>query len=212
MSSNDWMLGRDISDIQIAIESQTLQTAFEKQASTISDAGFQSFLQNAPIPRIYMEAQGAGQVINTGALTDLVWGQAARLYDPYSMHLAANTTDVTIPVDGFYSFYCNTNFISPAVAAVWEYELQFTTIQSKVYGAGIILDVIIGAAPIVAGTEQWALNIVMNKPFNQGDSFKVQIFQSSGGAVTLGAAGFKTSIGGTWSAPYKQFTTGAGGN
>lgn len=206
--SEAWMKNNVVGDVQTAIQSQTIQTAIEKNTSVLTDQSFQSFLTNAPLPRIYMEAQGAGQVINNAALTDLIWGQAARKHDPYFMHPAATTTTIQVPIDGYYSFYCNTNFASAAAATVWQTQFQFVTVLSKIHGAAVVLDVVTLASPIFAGALQWAFNLAMNKPLAAGDTFKIQIFQSSGAAITLGSSGFITSFGGTWSAPYNNYTVG----
>lgn len=193
------------SDIQTALQSQTVQSALEKNTGSLSDQAFQSFLTNAPIPRIFLDIPGAGQTINNNTTTDIVWGQASRTFDPYTMHLPANTTDITIPVAGFYCFFTNQQF-SPAIQPQ-DSLLQFTSVNSKTYGAGLSL------ASVTAKWNTSTLgvhhNLTMNRFFDAGDSFKVQIFQNVGASATLANSNVCV-LGGTWTAPFKQYVTGGG--
>lgn len=178
----------------------------DKNTTALSDVAFQSYLQNAPIPRIFLEKQ-TGQTAANVTPTNITWGEAARIYDPYNMHNGSiNTAIVTIPVAGFYSFFCNIEYNSSQVNL--RHYVRFLVNASKTY---------IAAAQL-AGQESvdgnavspGRLNVSMNRFFDAGDSFYVEVLQSSTITLTTQTSGFCV-LGGCWVAPYKPYTT-TGGN
>lgn len=203
-----WIENRDVSTIQSAIQSQTVQTAIDSNTSKITDTGFLSFLQNAPIPRLFL-AQQSTQSVAGVTTTLLQWGGAAKIHDPYNMQPASANTLIQIPVDGYYTFTCQCKF-----SAVGNYSgrfMQWLTVTSKRLG---------GAAELAQGffgdgagesANQGNVNMTINLPFNAGDSFTVSVSHNGGAGITTAGANL-TWLGGGWIAPYNQYTTGSGGN
>lgn len=202
-----WMDKSIETDVQLAIQSQTIQTAQEANTSKITDAGFQSYLQNAPIPRIAM-TYVTNQTPANNTITNVTWGQAARVFDPYTMHPPVTTTVIQVPVSGFYSFNLGLLFAAPATAGLWNMRLWYETVQSKIWGAGVVLARHRAVGPVAGGATNWSIALSMLRPLEQGDTFLINWFQDSGGAITLNDDGGLT---GCWVAPLGQYQT-AGGN
>lgn len=208
MSENDWMRGQSVSDIQTAIQSQAIQTALESNTSKITDAGFQSYLQNAPIPRAYFLETATNTVINTGAEATIVFGQASVKLDQYKI-LSTTANTFQIPIDGFYVADMGIGWASTAGATSYAAYAGFKSV-SGTYGVQYLkLDQ--RELPIL--TSAVIFSVTMVKPFRAGDQFKLVAFQASGtnqNSVVTDTASPTLSI--SWVAPYNQYTTGAGGN
>src|SRR5712675_230697 len=98
MSADNWMRGHEISDVQTAIQSSTIQTALEANTSKITDAGFQSYLTNAPIPRCAGDTP-TGTYTGGGAVSNVIWSN--KIFDPYGI-LNSTTGIIVAPISGFY--------------------------------------------------------------------------------------------------------------
>jgi hypothetical protein len=202
---DSWLDSRNSSAVQQALDSQTVQTAPERQTSGLTDQAFQSFLTNAPIPRVLLDITGAGQTIADNTATTVTFGATSRAYDPYNMLNTANA--IVIPVAGFYTFFANMQF-SPTISPQ-DSLLQFNTVTSKTYGAAYQLAIVTYKSnPSVLGTH---LNLSMTRFFDAGDSFVTTILQNVGAGADLANNG-TCVLGGAWVAPYKQYVTGSGGN
>lgn len=184
------------SDVQLAIQSSTIQTAQERNTSALSSEAFNSYLTKAPIPRIAL--LGDTQVIPDSTLTTITWN-ATNTFDPYGMF---TSPIIRIPLDGFYSFDCNIqhNFTG-AYNTRW---IEYLSDTSAQFGAAYQLACSQweGTASIVG-----AMNVACVRPFNAGDSFHINVFQSSGGPLNLG--GNLCNISGAWIAPFSS-SQGAG--
>lgn len=191
-----WLHNTAITDVQVALQSEALQTDVERNTSAISDDGFQSFLNGAPIPRVAL--LGDTQVIPDSTLTSITW-DATNTFDPYGMF---TSPIIRIPLDGFYSWDCNIqhNFTG-AYNTRW---IEYLSDTSAQFGAAYQLSCAQweGTASIVG-----AMNVACVRPFNAGDSFHINVFQSSGGPLNLG--GNLCNISGAWIAPFSS-SQGAG--
>lgn len=188
----NWLDKQPSNDIQTAIQSQSLQTALEANTSKISDAGFQSFLTNAPIPRFY--APTLIGTYNAVANTIATFSQAGYV-DPYKM-LAPTTGIVTFPIDGFYSLFATLNATGSAASFVQIYFLSTASAILSIQGtAAIATNVYQLAVPLVAA-------------FKAGDTVRMNV-ANNGAAALSGVTG---AMGGVWCGPYYNYTTGAGGN
>src|SRR4051812_5724092 len=96
----NWLDRGTTTDVQTAIQTQTIQTALEQNTSQLSDAALQSFLSNAPIPRCIV-LPTAGTLLPVSVETTINFTKvSSSTFDPYSM----NTGNVfTVPIDGFYN-------------------------------------------------------------------------------------------------------------
>lgn len=191
-----WLHNTPITDVQSALQSEALQTDVERNTSSISDEGFQSFLNGAPIPRVQL--LGDTQVIPDITATTVNWDGTTK-FDPYGMF---TSPIITIPLDGFYSFDCNMqhNFAG-AYNIRW---LAYISDTSAQFGAAYQLSF---AEWEGAGLTAGSMNVPCLRAFNAGDSFHIVVFQSSGGPLNL--AGNICNITGAWVAPYTS-SQGAG--
>lgn len=198
----NWMTNSTESDVQTAIQSQTIQTVLENQTSALTDVAFRSFLANAPIPRVFLIQQTNLVLVNAVA-GFIQWGTTARYHDPYAMN-GGVAEEVIIPVDGYYTFYCNISNVLGGVAAGFNTYLQAVSVKSKVYGAGVQLALNGSWVPVqsVGGTTGLNLNFTM--PFEAGDTLRFAVFENSGVGLTY-VSGY---CGAAWVAPYKQYTGG----
>ncbi len=191
-----WMDNKVESDIQTALQSQYIQTSLEQNTSRITDAGFQSYLQNAPIPRFYVNS--FSNTFATSATTVVLYNSNGTPYvDPYRM-LVPTTGVATIPIDGFYEIcfnfkadtgttgYLHAKIIDNASAYIYGNEAQWNA----------------------AATGFMGFTIGTLVPLKAGTTFRVDITNFTGGTVTASVGAFSA----VWTAPYNQYTTGPGGN
>lgn len=194
MSNPEWMGQRVISDVQIAIQSQAIQTALESNTSKITDLGFQSFLTTAPIPRFYNNS-----VITSvhGAASNVVTTyNAAVTFDPYKTFNAATGT-WTAPISGFYHHWYNLTCTGGAGGFI---QLIFLTSAGTAYSSVF--------ANAAAGTALYQLEVNTIVPHTAGDTVRLQIGNNTVAGLTL----MVPLWGSVWTAPFTQYTTGSGGN
>lgn len=200
-----WMQNHETSDIQTAIQSQSIQTVLEKNNTNLSDGAFQSLLANAPIPRVYL-IQSAAQSVPATTTTPIVWNQAGRVHDPYAMLATGSTTTIIIPVGGYYTFMFACQF-----SVVGNYSgrfATFTTGVSKRLGSAVtILQTFFGDG---AGesANSGNINTTLVAPFDAGDSFFVSVSHNGGAGINTSPTGVILS--GVWNAPYNQFNQSGG--
>lgn len=203
---SDWMKQQSINDVQTAIQSQTIQTALERNNSALTDAAFQSFLTNAPIPRGYF-TPSTNTTIPNNTETVLNFALADKTYDPFNILFQANT--FRIPIDGFYTIQGSFNYLQPAGAGTYQHYGAIKSV-SGTYGTAFIaitegLGVLIGAS-----SPSHIIPLVAVRPFRAGDTFDIVGFQVSSASETNTGAAY-ASFGIVWNAPYYQYTT-QGGN
>lgn len=188
-------------DVQTAIQTQSIQTAQERNTTALTDGAFQSFLTSAPIPRLFLSA-AATQAIPNATSTTLAWGGTTIVHDPYAMQPTYNNALIAIPVDGYYSFTCQTQFnINGNYAGR---SMEWLTSVSRRLGAGIQLA---QGAWDAGGTNFGNMNMTVVQPFNAGDSFFVNVTHNGGAAITTGGASL-TWLSGGWFAPYYLMKAG----
>lgn len=190
ITKSDWLKQGEVADIQTAIQSQTIQTALERNTSGLTDQAFQSYLTNAPIPRYWYNQETTA--LPTGANTTCTWGGS--FFDPYSM--VAATGIVTVPLDGFY--ICTMGFAGTAPAG-GGFDIGFmdpgkTFWYAREFGSQY---------PPSPGN--YGCTITMHTPLRAGTQF---LFTFGNG--TTGNMGFVTGVefSGTWVSPYQNYKGG----
>lgn len=194
----DWMKDSTVSDVQTAIQTQTIQTALERNNSGLTDVAFTSYLQNAPIPRFYVGTISG--TFSTGIVT-AAWttagGLSGNYHDPYNM-LVPTTGVFTFPIDGYYLV----SFLMIGTGTAGAYvQLLLQNVGTVNYVAQILTT---SSAP-AATNYQNTLSIVL--PWRAGNTARVQI--GNGGAANLSP--IVGSLSCVWCAPYNNYTT-QGGN
>lgn len=192
----EWMQSRvDDDSIQLAIQSQSIQTALEANTSKITDAGFQSFLTSAPIPRFYNAA--AMTSAHLTATNVVATFNAATSFDPYKMFDGATGT-ITAPISGFYHFWFNLSTVSTVAGGF----IQMIWLSA----AGGALSQEFYLPNPGGATFQMGLPVIV--PCTAGDTIRLQIGNNTPG--TLGS--LAPIMSGYWNAPYNTYTTSAGGS
>lgn len=192
----EWMQSRvDDDSIQLAIQSQSIQTALEANTSKITDAGFQSFLTSAPIPRFYNNS--AITSAHATATNVVATFNTNVTLDPGKMFDAATGT-ITVPISGFYHCWFNLSTVSSIAGGF----VQLVWLSA---GGGTLSQVF--AVPNPGGaTFQIEINTIL--PASGGDTIRLQIGNNTPG--TLGT--FASLMSAYWVAPYNTYTTSAGGS
>ena len=190
-----WMDERIVtSDIQTAVQSQTIQTALEANTSKITDAGFQSYLTSAPIPRFqYTTITGT---YATGAVTNTNW-TTVNAIDPYAM-MAPATGSITIPIDGFYQL--NFGLKTVAVGAAGYIEVGWIT------GGVNRISTTLATGGAALGTF-YGLSAPYGAFWRQGTVLNTWIGNTTGGAFTAASFDF-IYVSGVWCAPYANYVGG----
>lgn len=192
----DWMKNSEQTDIQTAIQSQAIQTVLEKSTSGLTDAAFQSYLTNAPIPRAYYLGPASNTIANA-ANTYFQWAKAGS-HDPYAM-LSPLTTYFTTtanscliaPISGYY--ICSASIIGASAAAAGFPSFQMY-LNGVLVSAGDFANVGTGFAGFVGWTG----------PMNAGDPIAFLMQNNTGGLFTSSNGHFSL----TWVAPYNQYQGG----
>lgn len=198
-----WMKNHIESDVQTAIQTQTIQTALERNTAALSDAAFQSFLSNAPIPRVYL-IQSAAQAVAAVTTTPIAYNQAGRVYDPYQMLSTGSTTTIIIPVAGFYTFVATVGY---SVAGIYTGRfMTFTTGVSKRLGSGVTIMQYFAGDGAGESANNGNMSAVLLAPFDAGDTFLVSCSHNGGAGINT-VAGL-TTLAGVWNSPYSQYTGG----
>lgn len=193
----NWFEDQPLTDVQTAIQSQAIQTVLEQNTSRVTDSGFQSFLQNAPIPRcFYTTPTGAYGI----ALSPFTWSRVGA-HDPYAMLDTATSTTFTIPVDGYYNVVLGVFGAGGAAG--------FVSGQINDTAAGTNLAVQLMNTP-AAATGNYIFTVTYQGPMRAGFKINGAINNASSAVITFATAGTFMSF--TWVAPYNTYTTGAGGN
>lgn len=184
-----WMKNSVESDVNTAIQSQTIQTALERNASVLTDSAFQSFLTNAPIPRLYYDSSPT--VIGIGNNT-ITWNTVGSV-DPYSM-MVPTTGIITIPIDGWYS-------------GMWTFSGTSATPTSSIDVAWM------NGAKTVFITRNFPTyyipaptNYACNEPFIQPLRAGSTILVNLGTGFTLTTSTCRISL--VWQAPYNTYQGG----
>lgn len=185
-----WMDNQPLTDVQTAIQTQTIQTALESNTSKITDAGFQSFLTSAPIPRFY--APTITGTYNNATVTTATFTTVG-LLDPYGM-FTVSTGLATLPIDGWYSFDFNIQATGGAAG-----HTQLIWVPSA---GGNLAAQVLPSAPAANTTYQHSLSVIA--PMRQGDTLKIQVGNGTG----AGLSAITGHISGVWVAPYNQYVGG----
>ncbi len=190
-----WFESQPISDVQTAIQTSTIQTAVEANTSKLSDTAFTSFLQNAPIPRFY-NTSGFTSAHPNASSVYMTFAEPCT-YDPYKSFNA--TTGVwTAPIDGFYSHMFSMIFQGSASGfAQYLLMLNSTTALSTVM-----------VNPNNPGGVFYQEQVGAVFPCSAGDTVRLLFNNQSAGNLS----NLVPLWGAVWCAPYKQYSTGSGGN
>lgn len=201
----DWAKKDAINDVSTAVDSQTIQTVLERQNTGISDVGFQSYLTNVPIPRMFRYTTVATTIL-AGAIAVVDFTTASTgSFDPYSMYIGGSTW--RIPIDGFY----NITFCGGYPSNGLNFQAYAAIMSNKgTYGAGTLLS--LNETVVPAAVANMVFNVVALRPFRAGDEFYAQYY--NGSTTNQNSVNFAlatTTIGATWVAPFNSYTT-QGGN
>lgn len=194
MPNKHWMNNQEISDVSTAIQSQSIQTALERNTTKLSPDALQSYLVAAPIPR--MISGDMTGTYNNGITTNAIFSRVNG-FDPFSMlvfNAGLGVEILTFPIDGFYS-------------VVWRMHVVGGT------GAGAFVETLITDS---AGfldldlcenntTGVYRFHTTLLKPYRAGQNMIFQVFNNSTAALTVGS-GCRVSA--TWVAPYNVYTGG----
>lgn len=186
---DDWMKNQGSTNVADIVKTQDTQYALEKAASTLSDPAFQSFLTNAPIPRISNGGPPIG-VYATGT-TNVVWTTSS-YFDPYNMATRA-TGFMTIPLDGFWIL----NFSLLMQGTVNSFMRTYWDIAG-----GSALGVQTTPDVVAAGVYEGGSTVVY--PMRAGTIIKPTVINS--GAATYTILG--GNLGCSWIAPYTNYQGG----
>lgn len=191
---SDWMKNSEQKDIQTAIQTQTIQTALERNTSGLTDQAFQSYLTNAPIPRCYFHTI-SGTIPGAGAQTVLTW-TAVGAHDPYRFW--DGTSTFTIPIDGYYA--CT--WIAYTTGSAGSYFQTMWALNGALVAEHTHTD-------LVAAAGNFQCGVTIQAPFVAGSKLTAVAGNSGAAAMTPQAALTHLSI--VWLAPYNNYST-AGGN
>lgn len=190
---SDWMKQNQVSEIQTAIQTQTIQTALEKNSSVLTDTAFQSYLTNAPIPRF---TSGLVNATITTGLTTIATYAAPSLVDQYSL-LTPSTGIFRASIDGWWLLNFVYQFTGGATAGGYVNPI-FTYVPS-----GAPLASSLTVAPGLA-TTAYQNTMTLLYPFSAGETVRIDIGNTTG--ATLSAMNARLS--GVWTSPLKNYSGG----
>lgn len=189
-----WMKNSVEGDVQTAIQTQTIQTVMEQNSSKLSDVAFQSYLTNAPIPRMFYT--GNNSTFTAAANVTAKWLSVGAI-DPYTIQ-DVSTGLMTIPIDGFYT---GNFWIQCTSTAGGSFQISWMdSTKTIIYGTSGIND-------YVAAAGNYMGSAPMLYPFRAGSKILVNIGNNT--ATTLAfVGGNNTQVSLVWTAPFNQYTGG----
>lgn len=210
MASQDWMQNREITDVQTAIQSATVQTALEVNTTALSDTAQQSMLINSPIPRGYFMPT-AGTLLNSGVETTIAFSAASATFDPYKM-LTNTANTFMFPVDGFYTVDAAVAYTQNTTGAGFfpVYAAFKCVISNGLYAAGSYLKINEVTGSLYGAVQNVYTPVTMTKPFRAGDTFVLRGLQASTGNETTLVSEPASALVITWLAPYANIQKGGG--
>lgn len=190
----NWFEDQPLTDVQTAIQSQAIQTALEANTSKITDTGFQSFLTNAPIPRMYNVAPFTSAHPNASNV--VMTFNAATTLDP-DKTFDGPTGTWTCPIDGFYHHWFE---ISATGTLLGFLQLIFLSSAGGSYSSGFVNN------STGLALYQGEINAII--PHSAGDTVRLQLGNNGAGALSS----MTTVWGSVWQAPLRTYKTSAGGS
>lgn len=187
-----WMDSQIDSDVNTAIQSQVIQTALERNTTGLTDTGYQSFLNGAPIPRAYYDFLAVNP-LGGAAQTVLSWQRAGNMFDPYGLLDTGTNTSYQVPRDGFYTLSAGVFGTSGGAGGLINYILLQKNTAS------------IAAQTIPPTGNDYYATVAWNGWLVAGDLIRIVYRNNPATGLTVAGAHF----GITWDAPYKQYTGGS---
>lgn len=191
MSSKNWMDENTLGDVQSALQSQTIQTALEQNTSKITDAGFQSYLTSAPIPRCWTTDCTPNTALASVA-TVMIWPTTA-LVDPYGM-VDLTTGFITCPIDGLYHAYFG--YSGTASFSLRSVRYYWQAMGGSAWGIMVVSNV------YSTNVYQGSSNALI--PCRAGQLLKATVLDDTASDVASPTANMAVS----WIAPYNLYTGG----